>query len=129
MLHKKCKYCGEKICNGVGPSGLPTITTILNKTPSGHLFFECACMHDEEYHLQIGRHLADINFLHRMRAVVHEKYPEHKGRWFDWINPNNGRKFAQRNYFLWRANRMFWWVDKFGEKAYKEGACKELPVG
>lgn len=115
--------CGEKVCNGVGPSGSPKITTILNITPSGSLFFNDACQHDIDYHVQIGRVMADNKFLHNMRARVSRTYPEHKSRWFDWVNPLNGVNFSQRKYFMWRAKRMHWYVDKFGANAYKEGAC------
>lgn len=122
-INTTCPICGEKVCNGVGPSGLPTITTILNKTPSGSLFFDDACQHDIDYHLQIGKVAADNAFLANMLERVERDYPEHKGRWFDWINPLNGVNFSQRNYFNWRANRMYWYVDKFGDEAYKKGAC------
>lgn len=122
-INTKCPMCGEKVANGCGPSGSPTITTILNKTPSGSLFFNDACQHDLDYHVQIGKVMADNKFLHNMRARVNREYPEHKSRWFDWINPMNGKRFAQRNYFFWRANRMHWYVDKLGDKAYKDGAC------
>jgi hypothetical protein len=125
-INTKCKHCGEKICNGVGPSGLPTITTILNMTPSGSLFFDDACQHDQDYHLQIGKKLADDRFLTNMELRVYANYPKHSGRWFDWVNPVNAARFSGRKYFLWRAKRMHWYVDKFGDTAYKEGACKML---
>ena len=127
-INTKCERCGEKICNGVGPSGSPTITTILNKTPSGHLFFDDACQHDQDYHNQIGKKLADDRFLTNMQLRVYAKYPKHSGRWFDWVNPMNAKRYSQRKYFLWRAKRMYWYVDKFGKEAYKEGACPILAL-
>lgn len=110
LIDYRCHRCGEKVCNGVGPSGLPHITTILNKLPSSHLFFEDACMHDIDYHDQIGKKKADKLFLERMYLSV--KKTKYFGRWWWYLQ-------ARRNYRF---------VNLFGDSAYKEGGCKNLPT-
>jgi len=125
-LEYVCENCGEVVANGVGPSGMPIITTILNMLPSSSIFYRDACDHDMNYHRQIGRELADNMFLTGMRLSVYRKYPEHKSKWYDYINPANGYRFSMRKFFMLQADRNYVFVDKFGSSAYKEGICKCL---
>jgi hypothetical protein len=103
-----CYGCKEEVANGVGPSGLPTVTTILNKLPSSSIFYDDACQHDKDYHDQIGKKLADDFFLQSMKKSV--KSQPYISRWF-W--------YAQ-------AYRNWWFVDRFGDEAYRDGACRFL---
>ena len=121
-----CECCGKVVANGVGPSGMPIVTTILNKLPSSHIFYRDACNHDMNYHRQIGKQLADAMFLTDMKLSCYRKFPEHKSRWYDWVNPKNGYNFTMRNFFLLMADRNYLFVDKWGDEAYKEGICETL---
>jgi len=103
-----CPYCGEITANGVGPSGLKHITTILNKLPSSDVFYRAACQHDMDYHIQIGKSQADENFLINMMEAAKAQ---------SWYQRGLLYSCAYRNYYA---------VKWFGDAAYRDGACKEL---
>ena len=131
----KCRYCGEKVCNGVGPSGLPFVTTILNKLPSSHVFFLPACNHDVDYHEQKDKVMADKQFLVRMKVAAFKKYPVvEREHWYSWLNPvkaidalGAAKDFSARRALIAFAYRNYYAVKWFGDSAYKEGKCKKLP--
>lgn len=131
-----CGKCGEIVANGVGPSGMPTVTTILNKLPSSSIFYRDACQHDSDYHDQIGKKLSDNLFLARMKQSVWDKYPivERKS-WYSWLNPKRllsatgtAFSFSKRRFFIAQAWRNYLFVKYTGEKAYKDGACSFMSV-
>jgi len=131
-----CGKCGEIVANGVGPSGMPTVTTILNKLPSSSIFYRDACQHDDDYHQQIGKVKSDKLFLARMKQSVWDKYPVVvRKSWYSWINPKKVMSsavtfidFSQRRFFISRAWINYWFVKTRGAKAYKEGACSFLKI-
>jgi hypothetical protein len=129
-----CEYCHEIVANGVGPSGLKKVTTILNTLPSSHVFYRSACQHDKDYHKQIGKKLADYRFLTDMKRRSWEKYPVVERRhWYSWFNPKKALSavgtswsFTKRRGLIASAYRNYYFVKFGGDSAYKEGACKKL---
>lgn len=127
-----CMRCGEIVANGVGPSGLPMITTILNKLHSSHIFYIDACEHDEGYHLQEGKDLVDRKFLESMKESVREEYTFVTGTGF-WgkirATARNSAIQSKRSFFLGMAYRNYWFVrGKASRQAYKDGACETLSI-
>jgi hypothetical protein len=129
----KCSRCGEKVVNGVGPSGMPAVTTILNKLPSSHAFYCDACQHDCDYHDQIGKEKADIDFLNNMKSTAFELFPVvERKHWYSWLNPmsavdaaRTSYRFSKRRALVAMAWRNYFFVKYFGGAAYREGACKK----
>lgn len=103
-----CPYCGEITANGVGPSGLKHITTLLNTLPSSSVFYTSACQHDLDYHIHIGKKQADDDFLTNMKEAVKKQ---------SWYKRGFLYSCAYRNYYA---------VKMFGDSAYRDGECKEL---
>lgn len=132
----RCVYCFEVVANGVGPSGSPTITTILNNLPSSHVFFRSACQHDVDYHQQIGKSISDWKFLQAMKKDSFDLYPViERDHWYSWLNPRRVGEsaetfadFSKRRALIVMAYRNYIFVKVKGGKAYKEGACKILEV-
>ena len=126
-----CYDCKEIVANGVGPSGLPLTTTILNKLPSSHMFYRDACQHDMDYHRHIGKELADNAFLANMLRRVVDELPmvSSKGLGF-WgrmgAKSQNIAIQAHRKFYVGMAYRNFWFVYEFGDEAYADGACEKL---
>lgn len=129
-----CPVCGEVVVNGVGPSGMPIVTTVLNKLPSSHVFYRPACQHDVDYHLQIGKKEADIIFLKNMKKAAWDLYPVvERDHWYSWFNPKKAISalgtagdFSKRRALIAFAYRNYYAVKWCGKSAYKEGGCKEL---
>ena len=128
----RCRFCTLIVANGVGPSGLPTVTTILNKLPSSHVFYRCACQHDVDYHEQIGKVLSDTRFLIAMKNSAWLLYPViERDHWYSWLNPkrilstlDTSGDFTKRRALIAFAYRNYYFVKWLGKQAYKEGACK-----
>ena len=126
-----CNFCFEIVANGVGPSGIPHITTILNKLPSSHVFYRDACQHDKDYHEQVGKSSADDHFLNSMIESAWELYPViEREHWYSWLNPKRTLEsldtfgdFAKRRALIAFAYRNYYFVKFCGARAYKEGAC------
>ena len=106
---KVCPYCLKDVTNGIGPSDLPEVTTLLNNLPSSHIFRKAADWHDYLYHIgysEFHRRAADEYFYNLMFRAVDENC-----RWY------------LRGWYRLQAKRNFWFVSKFGESFFNYAGC------
>ena len=112
-----CPKCGKDVCNGMGPSTMPKVTWILNKTRTGKFFKRECDMHDMDFHLQKGFKKSNKLFKTRLSARV--KVTKLEGNFLV--------RFAKRRW-LYRVIPLIIFAvsGKSGRKAYKEGICETL---
>jgi hypothetical protein len=106
-----CPICGKYFRpNGVGPSDIPELTTVLDNLPSSILLRYGSNFHDWAYHLGPAwgtREDADFLMYAKNEAIITEK-----GNWWNrWLY----RIANKRNYMA---------VREFGWKFWNENWCK-----
>ncbi len=109
-----CPICGKYFLpNGVGPSDIPQLTTVLNNLPSSHILRYGANFHDFAYHmggLWGSRKQADDLMLDKNREKI-------KSLNLGWIKSSFLYTMNWRNYLAVRT---------FGAKFWNEKGCKPI---
>jgi hypothetical protein len=108
-----CPNCGEWFRpNGVGPTDIKELATVLNQLPSSSVLKYGSNFHDWYYHIGIAwgtRDEADLEMFLKNEYIINKKCNWWFTRWYY-------RSANQRNYLF---------VREFGWKFWNKNGCKK----